>query len=124
MGGFYTDHYGKRMTVFLFNLLAFYCWIISANVNTKWLLYVSYSMQGFFGTIAYNCVGKMNNINIHSNAMKDYEEQRTKNFVDPLCELTLSHHLAYSKVCINLQEYSSQRQHIHQRGAFSALSNP
>ena len=64
MGGFFTDHYGKRITLFLFNLLAFYCWIISANVTTKWLLYVSYSLQGFFGTIAYNCVGEVNEINI------------------------------------------------------------
>ena len=65
MGGFFTDHYGKRMTLFLFNLLAFYCWIISANVTTKWILYVSYSLQGFFGSIAYNCVGEMNHIVIH-----------------------------------------------------------
>ena len=48
--------------MFVFNLLAFTCWIISATASTKWFLYVSYSLQGFFGAIAYNCVGEMRNI--------------------------------------------------------------
>ena len=58
-GGFISDPYGKKLTVFVFNLSAFACWIVSATATTKWFLYVSYSLQGFFGAIAYNCVGEM-----------------------------------------------------------------
>ena len=62
-GGMFTDHYGKRMTVFGFNLLQSVCWVISAKATTKWLLFVSYSLQGLFGSIAYNCVGEIDDFN-------------------------------------------------------------
>ena len=45
--------------MFVFNLCAFACWIISATGRTKWFLYISYSLQGFFGALAYNCVGEI-----------------------------------------------------------------
>ena len=64
-GGMLSDHYGKRKTVFAFNFFAFICWIISSNATTKWLLFISYSLQGLFGSIAYNSVGKIN-INLSS----------------------------------------------------------
>ena len=60
IGGFLSDHYGKRLTVFLSNLFAFACWIISAISQAKWLLFISYSLQGLFSVIAYNCVGELN----------------------------------------------------------------
>ena len=60
IGGMLSDHYGKRKTVFAFNFFAFICWIISSNAATKWLLFISYSLQGLFGSIAYNCVGEIN----------------------------------------------------------------
>ena len=88
-GGMFTDHYGKRMTVFGFNLLQSVCWVISAKATTKWLLFVSYSLQGLFGSIAYNCVGEMN--------------------------ITLSTLLIVElELNVNLQESSSQRLHMHQ----------
>ena len=58
-GGFISDPCGKKLTMFVFNLCAFACWIISATGRTKWFLYISYSLQGFFGALAYNCVGKI-----------------------------------------------------------------
>ena len=57
-----SDAYGKKLTVFVSNLSAFACWIISATATSKWFLYVSYSLQGFFGATAYNCVGGVENI--------------------------------------------------------------
>ena len=59
VGGLISDHYGKKRTVFVFNLLTSTCWIICAKATTKCLLFISFSLQGFFGAIAYNCVGKM-----------------------------------------------------------------
>ena len=59
IGGPFSDFYGKRMSVFISNLLAYTCWIITAHTSTKWFLYASYSLQGFFGGIAYNNVGNM-----------------------------------------------------------------
>ena len=59
IGGLLSDHYGKKLTVFVFNLLTFASWIFSATATTKWFLCMSYSLQGFFGAIAYNCVGEM-----------------------------------------------------------------
>ena len=59
IGGPFSDYYGKRISVFVCNLLAYTCWIISAHASTKWLLYISYLLQGFFGGVAYNCVGNM-----------------------------------------------------------------
>ena len=60
IGGLLSDHYGKRLTVFLSNLFAFVCWIISAIAKAKWLLFTSYTLQGLFSVIAYNCVGELN----------------------------------------------------------------
>ena len=57
-GGFISDPYGKKLTVFVFNLMTFASWIFSATATTKWFLCMSYSLQGFFGAIAYNCVGE------------------------------------------------------------------
>ena len=56
-----SDAWGKRLTMSASNFAAFVCWIISAHAETKWVLYTSYSYQGFFGAIAFNCVGKVNN---------------------------------------------------------------
>ena len=70
IGGLFSDYYGKRMTVFGFNLLQSICWVISAKATTKWLLFFSYSLQGLFGSIAYNCVGEINDIR----TMGDCEE--------------------------------------------------
>ena len=57
-GGPFSDHYGKRMSVFVCNLITYTLWIITAHASTKWLLYVTYSLQGFFGAFAYNCVSE------------------------------------------------------------------
>ena len=58
LGGIMSDTVGKRMTMFISNLAAFTCWIITAYANTKWTLYASYSLQGFFGAVAYNSIGE------------------------------------------------------------------
>ena len=44
--------------MFISNLAAFACWIITAYANTKWTLYTSYLLQGLFGAVAYNSIGE------------------------------------------------------------------
>ena len=54
-----SDKWGKKLTMFASNLAAFACWIATAQAKTKWLLFTSYSLQGVFGAVAYNCIGKV-----------------------------------------------------------------
>ena len=58
VGGWIADKWGKKLTMFTFNLLTLTFWLISACAHNKYLLYSSYSLQGLFGAIAHNCVGK------------------------------------------------------------------
>ena len=57
LGGWISDGRGKRLTMFASNLAAYACWVVTALAGTRWLLFASYSLQGFFGAIAYNCIG-------------------------------------------------------------------
>ena len=57
LGGLISDMWGKRLTMSASNLAALFCWIISANAEEKWLLYGSYSLQGLFGAVSFNCIG-------------------------------------------------------------------
>ena len=59
LGGFISDTFGKKLTIFSSNLAAYdACWIITGYGYAKWILYVSYSLQGFFGAVAFNCIGE------------------------------------------------------------------
>ena len=58
LGGFISDTVGKKLTISSSNLAAYACWIITGYGYAKWILYVSYSLQGFFGAVAYNCIGE------------------------------------------------------------------
>ena len=55
LGGFMTDTFGKKLTIFASNLAALACWIITGYGYSKWILYVSLV---FFGAVAYNCIGE------------------------------------------------------------------
>ena len=57
LGGWIADKWGKKVTMFTFNLLAYACWLPSAFANNRYLLYSTYSLQGIFGAITYNCAG-------------------------------------------------------------------
>ena len=61
MGGWIADKWGKKLTILTFNILAYVFWLITSFAKEKHLLFSSYSLQGFFGAIAYNCVGKLEN---------------------------------------------------------------
>ena len=63
LGGVIADKWGKRMTMCTSNILAYGFWLITAFANNKYLLFLSYSLQGFLGIIGMNLVGKHN---IHS----------------------------------------------------------
>ena len=56
-GGWIADKWGKKRTMFTFNLLAYACWLTSSFARNRYLLYSTYSLQGFFRAIAYNCTG-------------------------------------------------------------------
>ena len=58
IGGVIADKWGKRLTMFTSNLLAYGFWLITAFANNKNILFFSYSLQGFFGIIALNLVGE------------------------------------------------------------------
>ena len=58
LGGVIADKWGKKLTMFTSNLFAYGFWLISAFAKHKYLLYLSYSLQGFFGTMGFNLVGK------------------------------------------------------------------
>ena len=58
LGGWIGDKWGRKPTMFIFNLLSYIFWIASAFGNNQYLLYSSYALQGFFGSIAYNLVSK------------------------------------------------------------------
>ena len=58
LGGVIADKWGKRLTMCTSNLIAYGFWLIAAFANDKYLLFVSYSLQGFFGIIGLNLVGK------------------------------------------------------------------
>ena len=58
LGGWIGDKWGRKPTMFIFNLLSYIFWIASAFGNNKYLLYSNYALQGFFGSIAYNLVSK------------------------------------------------------------------
>ena len=58
LGGCIADKLGKKLTILVFNILAYAFWLITAFANEKHLLYSTYALQGFFGAIAFNCVGK------------------------------------------------------------------
>ena len=60
LGGWISDVRGKKLTMLGSNLAASVCWVVTAFAGTKWLLFGSYSLQGFFGAIAYNCIGEAN----------------------------------------------------------------
>ena len=65
LGGVIADKWGKRLTMCTSNLIAYGFWLIAAFANDKYLLFVSYSLQGFFGIIGLNLVGK-HTFNYHS----------------------------------------------------------
>ena len=58
LGGWIADKWGKKLTLFTFNILAYACWITSAFTNDKYLLYSTYSLQGVFGGISHICTGR------------------------------------------------------------------
>ena len=63
-GGWVSDARGKKVTMLASNLAAYVCWVVTASAGNKWLLFGSYSLQGFFGAIAYNCIGEANQVKI------------------------------------------------------------
>ena len=58
LGGWIADEWGKKLTMFVFNLLAYACWITTACGNNMYLIFFTHTLQGFFGAIAFNCIGK------------------------------------------------------------------
>ena len=58
IGGVIADKWGKKLTMCTSNLLTYKFWVIAAFTNNKYLLFLSYSFQGFFGIIGFNLVGK------------------------------------------------------------------
>ena len=60
IGGVIADKWGKKLTMFTSNLIAFGFWLLTAFVNNKYLLFLSYSLQGFFAVIGFNLSGKHN----------------------------------------------------------------
>ena len=58
LGGVMADKWGRKLTMYTTNILAYGFWIITAFASNKYLLYMSYSFQGFFGIIGLNLVGK------------------------------------------------------------------
>ena len=64
IGGVIADKWGKKLTMFTSNLFAYGFWLITALANNKYLLYLSYSLQGFFGIIGLNLVGKHKSVHI------------------------------------------------------------
>ena len=60
LGGVIADRWGKKLTMCTSNLLAYGLWLIVAFANNKYLLFMSYSLQGFFAIMAYNLIGKNN----------------------------------------------------------------
>ena len=63
IGGVIADKWGKKLTMFSSNLIAFGFWLLTAFVNNKYLLFLSYSLQGFFAVIGFNLSGKHNVLN-------------------------------------------------------------
>ena len=60
LGGVIADRWGKKLTMCTSNLLAYGLWLVVAFANNKYLLLLSYSLQGFFAIMAYNLIGKNN----------------------------------------------------------------
>ena len=58
LGGVIADRWGKKLTMCTSNLLAYGLWLIVAFANNKYLLLMSYSLQGFFAIMAYNLIGE------------------------------------------------------------------
>ena len=58
LGDVIADRWGKKLTMFTSNLLAYGLWLIIAFANNKYLLLLSYSLQGFFAIMAYNLIGE------------------------------------------------------------------
>ena len=58
LGGFIADKVGKKLTILASNTMAYAFWVLISFSDNKKLLYFTYSVQGFFGAIAFNCVGK------------------------------------------------------------------
>ena len=58
LGGMIADKWGKKLTIFTSNFIAFGFWIIAAFTHKKYLLYLIYSFQGFFGYIGFSLIGK------------------------------------------------------------------
>ena len=67
IGGVIADKWGKKVTMCTSNILAYVFWLITTFANNKYLLFLSYSFQGFFGIIGLNLVGKHKYINIVEN---------------------------------------------------------
>ena len=63
-GGVIADKWGKKLTMCTANLLAYGFWLTTAFARNKYLLFLSYSLQGLFGVVAFNLVGKHIFINI------------------------------------------------------------
>ena len=63
-GGVIADKWGKKLTMCTANLLAYGFWLTTAFARNKYLLFFSYSLQGLFGIMAVNLVGKYVLINI------------------------------------------------------------
>ena len=61
-GGWISEIMGKRFTLFASNLVVYMCWMVTAFAHTKWLLFLSDSLNGFFISIAVNCVGNTNQV--------------------------------------------------------------
>ena len=57
-GGVIADKWGKKLTMCTANLLAYGFWLTTAFARNKYFLFLSYSLQGLFGVIAFNLVGK------------------------------------------------------------------
>ena len=56
LGGCIADKWGRIQTIFIFNLISYVFWLATAFGNDRYLLYLTYALQGFFGSISYNVV--------------------------------------------------------------------
>ena len=64
LGGMIADKWGKKLTMCASNLLAFGFWLLTSFASNKYLLFLSYSLQGFFGVIGMNLSGNHKITNI------------------------------------------------------------
>ena len=58
LGGVIADKWGKKHTICASNITAYIFWLITAFADNKYLLYLSYSFQGFFGIVGFNLIGR------------------------------------------------------------------